>query len=118
MTRHLGEFEQLLLFALVELRDGGHGGAIRKLIEERTGRVVSPGAVYTAMERLQARGYVSSSIGATTPARGGRRRKYYAIEPDGARELERSFTTLTSMAQGLTPSLREIAGEGDGGGDR
>ena len=80
MRQHLGEFEQLLLFALLDLEDQAHGVAIRRAIEDKTGRVVSPGAIYTALERLVGRGFVASEIGDTTPERGGRRRKFYRLE--------------------------------------
>ena len=69
MSKHLGEFEQLLMFALVELEGDAHGVTIRRAIEDRTGRQVSPGAVYTALERLESRGFVSSRAGDTTPER-------------------------------------------------
>lgn len=118
MSERLGAFEQLLLFALLELEDEGHGVAIRRLLEERAGRVVSPGAVYTALERLRKRGLVTARVGDTTPARGGRRRKYYRIEAEGARALHRSFTALTEMARGLAPKLETLAADGRRGGDR
>ena len=106
---HLGDFEQLLLFALLRLRDDAHGGAIRNEIERRIGRVISPGATYTALDRLEERGFVTSWIGDTTPARGGRRRKHYRLSPAGARALERSYADLSSMASGLLPALNRIA---------
>ena len=109
MSKHLGEFEQLLMFALVELEGDAHGVTIRRAIEDRTGRQVSPGAVYTALERLESRGFVSSRAGDTTPARGGRRRKYYALKPHGAEVLKRSYETLTSMAEGLESKLSSLA---------
>ncbi len=111
MSKHLGEFEQLLMFALLELEADAHGVTIRQAIEERTGRQVSPGAVYTALERLESRGFVLSRIGDTTPARGGRRRKYYDLEPRGAEVLKRSYDTLTSMAEGLVSKLSSMASE-------
>ena len=107
--KHLGEFEQLLLFALLELEDDAHGVAIRQAIEEKTGRMVSPGAIYTALERLGGRGFVSAEIGDSAPARGGRRRKLYRLEPAGAEALHRSFSTLSKMADGLAPKLAGAA---------
>lgn len=111
MRQHLGEFEQLLLFALLDLEDQAHGVAIRCAIEGKTGRVVSPGAIYTALERLAGRGFVASTIGDTTPERGGRRRKFYRLEKAGAEALQRSFTTLNKMASGLAPKLSELVEE-------
>lgn len=60
-SKRLGEFEQLLLFALLHLEDEAHGTGIRRLILDRTGREVSPGALYTAMDRLEGQGMVSPS---------------------------------------------------------
>ena len=111
MSKHLGEFEQLLMFALLELDAKAYGMTIRKAIEERTGRQVSPGAVYTALERLEARGFVTSRVGDTAPARGGRRRKYYRLVPEGAEALRRSYETLTSMASGLEPKMADLASQ-------
>jgi DNA-binding PadR family transcriptional regulator len=107
---HLGDFEQILLFAVLRLGAGAHGGAVRNEIEQRIGRVVSPGAAYTALDRLEERGLVISWIGDTTPARGGRRRKFYRLSPVGARALERTFADLSTMASGLLPELKQIAG--------
>ena len=106
MRTYLGEFEQLLLFALVQLDADAYGGRIRELIEARTGRTVSPGALYTALDRLEQRGLVSSSLGEATAQRGGKRKRYYRIEPTGAELLRRSHETVTKMARGLAPKLR------------
>lgn len=109
MGRALGEFEQLILFALVELGEDAYGAAVGRSIEQRTGRAVSAGAVYTALDRLESRGLVTSSVGDPTPERGGRRKKFYALQPAGARELHTSVETLKSMSQGLTSRLKTLA---------
>ena len=114
MGRALGEFEQLILFALVELGDEAYGAAIGRAIEARTGREVAAGAVYTALERLTARGFVTSEVGEPTPQRGGRRRRYYRIEPQGALELSRSVDVIRAMSEGLMPQVEAIAGERPG----
>lgn len=106
---HLGDFEQILLFAVLRLGERAHGGAIRGEIERRIGRTVSPGATYTALDRLEERGFVRSWIGETAPGRGGRRRKYYALSAAGARALERTYSDLHSMASGLLPKLNALA---------
>ncbi len=97
MDRHLGEFEQLILFSLIHLGSDAYGVSVRKLILERTGREVSSGAIYTTLERLEKRRLVKSTFGEPTPARGGRRKKFFALEPAGAIALNRSFTTLQKM---------------------
>lgn len=109
MTRGLGEFEQLVLFALVELEDDAYGAAIGRSIERRTGRSVSAGALYTALERLRVRGLVSAEVGEPTARRGGRRRKYYTLEPAGALELSRAVRLMESMSEGLTDRLAVLA---------
>ena len=106
---HVGDFEQLLLFAVLRLGNDAHGGAIRNEIEQRIGRVISPGATYTALDRLEERGFVLSWIGDTVPARGGRRRKHYRLSRSGASALERSYADLRTMASGLLPTLNKIA---------
>jgi len=105
-SRALGEFEQLILLALVALPpEECYGVPIRELIEQRTGRALSAGAVYTALDRLTARGFVSSALGEPTAERGGRRKRMYHLETAGARELARSVRTLQGMSEGLLPQL-------------
>ena len=106
---YLGEFEQMILFSVVELGDDAFGGAIRETIERRTGRLVSSGSIYTALGRLSARNLVSSRVGEPTAGRAGRPRKYYLIEPAGARELMSSYSTIQAMAGGLVSRLADLA---------
>jgi DNA-binding PadR family transcriptional regulator len=103
MRAYLGEFELLLLLALAQLDQNAYGVTIRRLIEQRTGRIVSPGAIYTAMDRLERRGFVSSRLGEPTAERGGKRKRYYRLEPAGVRTLGRSRQALAGMARGLEP---------------
>ena len=107
----LGEFEQVVLFALVRLKGEAHGAAIARQIEERTGRQVSPGALYTALERLERKGYVAGWIGDSTPERGGRRRRCYRLEPAGAAALRASYSALQRLAAGMGGRLDELAGD-------
>lgn len=110
MNRALGELEQLILFALLELEDEAYGAAIGRAIEARTGRQISAGAIYTALDRLAGRGLVASWVGEPTAERGGRRRKHYRLEPAGVEALSRSVEVLRSMSEGLIPKL-EAMGE-------
>ncbi|MEZ5316482.1 MAG: helix-turn-helix transcriptional regulator [Vicinamibacterales bacterium] len=96
----LGEFEQLVLFAVLQLEDGAYGVTIRQAIEDRTGRQVSAGAVYTTLERLEGRGLVLSAWGDPTPERGGKRKRYYRLRPEGRAALTRSWQALRAMARG------------------
>lgn len=106
MTDWLGEFEQLVLFAVLHL-DDAYGVRIRQEIESRTGRAVSAGAVYTTLERLEARGLVASSWGEPTPERGGKRKRYYVLRPVGRQALARSWLAMRAMARGVAPKLSE-----------
>ena len=105
MRTYLGEFEQLLLLALWHLKENAYGVRIRESIETRTGRLVSPGAMYTALDRLERRRLVSSRLGDPTPQRGGKRKRYYRLEPAGAALLRESHNALRRMASGLNPEL-------------
>lgn len=101
MPRGLGHFEQLILLALLDLADEqAYGVPIRELIEQRTGRRVSPGAVYTALDRMQARGLITSRLGDPTAERGGRRKRLYRLEPAGSRLLAQSVSALQEMTAG------------------
>lgn len=105
MRTFLGEFEQLLLLALLRLGTDAYGTRIRAEIEARTGRTVSPGAIYTALDRLERRGLVSSRLGEPTPQRGGKRKRYYRLQPAGAALLRDAQSALARMSRGLKPKL-------------
>ena len=105
MANGLGEFEQLVLLALVRLGAEAYGVAIRDEIEERTGRDVTLGAVYTTLLRLEDKKLVATRLGEPTPQRGGRRKKFYRPLAAGRRELVTSLDALRNMTRGLTPGL-------------
>jgi DNA-binding PadR family transcriptional regulator len=101
MQHSLGEFEQLVMFAVLRLDDDAYGASIRRELLERAGRDVSPGAIFTTLERLEARGLVSSSYGEPTPERGGRRKRFYRVRAEGRKALAASLDTVMRMARGL-----------------
>jgi PadR family transcriptional regulator len=103
--RHLGEFEQVLLYALLRLGDDAPSYAIREDILARTGRALSPGAIYTGLDRLERRGFVSSRLGDPTPERGGKRKRHYSLRPAGRAALRAAHEALAEMARGLKPKL-------------
>ena len=82
----LGEFEQIVLLALLRLGENAYGVPIRQEIEDRTGRPVSVGALYSTLDRLEGKGLVSSFFSDPRPERGGRSRRYLAT---GARRRSR-----------------------------
>jgi PadR family transcriptional regulator PadR len=100
--RHFGEFEQLLLYAVVHLQgadSGACGPTIRRAIEAGTGRVISPGAIYTALDRLEQRGFVRSELGDPTPERGGKRKRFYRMRAAGEAALRATEARLERMAR-------------------
>jgi PadR family transcriptional regulator PadR len=97
----LGSLEHIILLALARLDGSAHGMIVRREIEERLGRNLSIGAVYATLERLEAKGYVSSFTGEPTPERGGRAKRLFRVEAAGKRALEVSEETLRSMTAGL-----------------
>lgn len=107
---YLGEFEQLILFSVLQLEDDAYGLAIRETIEERTGRTVSSGAIYTVLGRLEERGLVASRT-ESSRSRRGRPRKYYRLRREGARALKESYSTIQAMAGGVISKLGELAEE-------
>ena len=102
----LGAFEHLLLLALVRLGDDTYGVPIRDELEARTGRLVSPGAIYTALDRLEQRGLVRSQLGEPTPARGGKRKRCYRLTTKGSAALRDAQGAIAHMAQGIKPKLQ------------
>lgn len=110
---HLGELEQLILFAVTALGDDAYGGAIRAHIEERSGRIVSSGAINTTLGRLAGRRLVVGRVGTPVPGRAGRPRKHYTLTPAGARDLQESYTMIRAMAGGLLRRLNALAEEGN-----
>ena len=101
----LGDFEQLVLFGVLRLKDDAYGAAIRQEIHNRSGRDVSINAVYTTLDRLESKGLLKSWTGEPTPNRGGRRRKFYAIKPAGMHALRQAYKTVAAMASGFERDL-------------
>lgn len=108
MTQTIGDFEQLILIALVRLGTDAYGASLRREIEARTGRTISAGALYTALDRLETRGFVASRLGEPTPERGGKRKRLYTLQPAGERVLARVYESLRLMAGGLAARLRPV----------
>ncbi|MEM8815871.1 MAG: PadR family transcriptional regulator [Pseudomonadota bacterium] len=102
-NRNLGEFEILVLAALLRLRDDAYGSTIREEIEARTGRSVTVGALYATLSRMEDKLYITSRTGEATPQRGGRAKRYYDLTPLGREQLERSVTALNNMLEGVVP---------------
>ena len=98
----LGSLEQIVMLAVVRLGSDAYGMTVRREIEGRTGREISIGAVYATLERLEAKGYVSSYTGEPTAERGGSAKRHFEIEADGHRVLNASQEALRNMSEGLS----------------
>jgi PadR family transcriptional regulator PadR len=105
----LGEFESLVLMAIVRLGDQAYGMGIHLELEERTGRRCAYGALYTTIDRLEQKGYISSTVGDPTPQRGGRAKKYLRIEGAGTAALREWYQTARRMAEGIEPQLEGLS---------
>jgi PadR family transcriptional regulator PadR len=105
----LGEFEQLVLLALLRLGNGAFGAAIHREIVTRAARELPAAAVYVTLDRLETKRMVCSYVGTPTRQRGGRRRKHYLLDTAGQRALVRAYRTFGAMTAGLQPELDELA---------
>lgn len=99
---YLGEFEQLVLVALLRLGDNAYGMKIRQELAQRAEREVAIGAVYATLDRLHAKGLVTSWNGEATPERGGRAKRYFKLTAEGERALRASRTAWARMWDGLS----------------
>jgi PadR family transcriptional regulator PadR len=98
---YLGEFEHLVVLALLRLGDQAYGVTVRQEIETRTGREVSIGAIYATLARLAEKGYVKSHLGDPTPERGGRSKRFFQVTAKGVAAVNRTHRALQSMTAGL-----------------
>jgi PadR family transcriptional regulator PadR len=98
---NLGEFEQLILLAILRLGDEAYGVTIRAELAARAERPVSPGALYTALQRLEAKGVITSRMGDPTPQRGGRAKRHVAVTALGLQALRRSLRAYERLLDGL-----------------
>ena len=105
----VGEFEQLVLIALLRLGNGAFGAAIHREIVARAGRDITPGAVYVTLDRLEAKRMVCSYIGTPSRQRGGRRRKHYLLDTAGQRALLRAYRTFLAMIGGMQREFDALA---------
>lgn len=105
---YLGNFELMVLLALIRLGEDAYGVPICRELEAQTGRDVALGSVYAALDRLEAKGFAASSLGDPTPERGGRAKRYFRISSKGLREAREAQRMLTALWRGM-PSLQREA---------
>ncbi len=106
--RILGDFEQLVLLAVLHLGEEAYGITITDEIASRTGCRVAQGSVYTTLNRLENKGLLRSHRGEPLPVRGGRSRRYYRIEPAGREALRAARIALGKMWRGLEPGREPV----------
>jgi PadR family transcriptional regulator PadR len=106
MSKHkvspLGEFEQVVLLAILRLDDNAYGVTIRKEILECTGRRTGPGGLYNSLDRLEEKGMVVSRFGDPTPQRGGRPKRLFTVTPDGLEAASRSQRAYQRLMKDIT----------------
>lgn len=100
-TANLGEFEQLILLAILRLRDDAYGVTIRAELADRAKRDVAPGAMYTALERLETKGLITSRMSDPTPQRGGRAKRHVTVTAAGVKALTRAVRAYERLLDGL-----------------
>ncbi len=99
--KSLGEFEHLVLAAVLHLGEDAYGVSIATLVEQRIRRSVNQAAVYLTLRRLEGKTLIESTLGEPTPERGGRAKRGFAMTPGGVDRLAQSRRELMSMWEGL-----------------
>lgn len=105
---YLGEFELLVLLAILRLDGDAYGVTIKSALDVETSRDVTLGAIYKTLGRLEDKGYVAARLGDPTPQRGGRRKKLYRLDPLGHRALKQSVADLRRLTRGLGRALEAL----------
>jgi DNA-binding PadR family transcriptional regulator len=107
MTVYLGEFEQLVLLAIIRLGEDASGAAIREAVEEGSQRTVWIGAIYTTLQRLTDKGLINADVVAPDAA-GQRKRKIFSLTDEGQASIGRAYETWARMTRGLKPRLESL----------
>jgi DNA-binding PadR family transcriptional regulator len=98
---YLGQFELMVLLAILQAGEDAYGVPIAREIEDTTGKEVALGSIYAALDRLEAKGLVTSEMGDPTPERGGRAKRYFRVTGKGVREARETQRTLSKLWRGL-----------------
>jgi len=97
----LGEFEQVVLLAILRLDDKAYGVTIRREIRDCTHRNPAPGALYNTLDRLEDKGMVTSRLGDPTPERGGRSKRLFTVTPHGVESVSRAQRAYQRLMEGI-----------------
>lgn len=101
----IGEFEQVVLLAILRLDGNAYAVSVRDEIFACTRREVSRGSIYITLDRLETKGYLKSRLGDPTPERGGRAKRYYELRPRAVEALKEGRRALVALWQGLEAKL-------------
>jgi len=101
--RFLGEFELMILLAIIQLENATYGVPLARELSDVRDRNVSLGSVYAALDRLEIKGFVKSTLGESTPERGGRAKRYFSVTPDGIKALHETRHVLSALWKSLPP---------------
>ena len=107
MADALGEFEQLVLLAVLQLGSDAHATPVRRAIEEGARRRVTRGALYATLDRLTGKGFLDWEVEEATPARGGIPRRRFRVTKAGVAALRHSYHAVRTLSRGLEHVLRE-----------
>lgn len=102
-----GEFEQLVLLAILQLDEEAYAASLRDRISEDADRKVTRGALYATLDRLTTKGLVAWEVEESTPERGGIPRRRFSVTPEGLAAVRRSYSALRTLADGLEDMLGE-----------
>lgn len=100
-----GEFEQLVLLAILQLGSDAYASALRERIQDDAHRRVTRGALYATLDRLTTKGWVEWAVEETTPERGGIPRRCFSVTAEGLEAVSRSYTAVRALADGLEDVL-------------
>lgn len=106
----LTKLEELVLIAVLKLKDKAYGISIYKFIVGITGKDVTVSTVYFPLERLVRKGYLQTKKGEPTPKRGGMRKKYYRITRSGIKALRENRSLNLRAWNGVVDLLKNTPG--------
>lgn len=102
----LGEFQELILMAIIVLKEEAYGNSIQQELEERLGETVSIGAIQTALKRMEANGFVTSVWGEAAKVRGGKRKRMYEASPFAIQMLKEMQDVRVKFWQAMPAAIK------------
>lgn len=106
----LGEFEELILLTVAVLDEDAYGVSVTQELEQKTGRAVGFSTVHTTLQRLEEKGFLSSSMGGATTERGGRRKRFFMVTAAGRKALQEVKQVRTDLWNALPPQTLRLMG--------